>query len=113
MSKKDKQRVNVVYSTNPDYRYERQEQEDASTLPPAQQQLKIYLDRLGGGKMVSRITGFVGTTADLEALAKNLKQKCGVGGNTKDGDILIQGDNREKLIGILAKDGYKVKKAGG
>lgn len=113
MAKKDKHRTNVVYSTNPDFKYETTEREEQSTLAPAQQQLKIFLDRLGGGKMVSRITGFAGSQASLETLAKRLKQKCGVGGNTRDGDILIQGDNREKLLTILSQEGYRVKKAGG
>jgi len=113
MSKKDKGRINVVYSTNPDYTYESQPDEQQATLPPAQQNLKVYLDRLGGGKLLSRVTGFVGSTEDLEALTKFLKQKCGVGGNAKDGDILIQGDNRDKIVLLLTKEGYKVKKAGG
>src|SRR3954471_24590436 len=113
MAKKEKGRINVVYSTNPNFSYEDNEQGERSTLPPQQQNLKIYLDRIGGGKLISRINGFVGTTSDLETLGKMLKQKCGVGGNTKDGEILIQGDNREKIITILTKDGYKIKKAGG
>lgn len=113
MSKKDKKRVNVVYSTNPDFKFETDGDEEAHTLPPAQQNLKVYLDRLGGGKMLSRVTGFVGSTTDLEALTKMLKQKCGVGGNAKDGEILIQGDNRDKIVTILSAGGYKVKKAGG
>jgi translation initiation factor 1 len=113
MSKKDKNRVQVVYSTNPNFNYETESQEETQTLAPGQQQLKIYLDRLGGGKVVCRITGFVGSEADLTQLAKTLKQKCGVGGNAKEGDILIQGDKREQLLQILSKDGYKVKKAGG
>lgn len=113
MGKKDRNRTNVVYSTNPDYQYESSEPDDAHTPAPAKQQLKVYLDRLGGGKMVSRVTGFAGTGADLEALGKLLKQKCGVGGNTKDGEILIQGDNRDKIVVLLTKEGYKVKKAGG
>lgn len=114
MSKKNnKGRVNIVYSTNPDFKYEQDNNEYAQTLPPAQQNLKVYLDRLGGGKLLSRVTGFVGTADDLESLAKLLKKKCGVGGNAKDGDILIQGDNRDKIIDILTKAGYKAKKAGG
>jgi translation initiation factor 1 len=113
MSKKDKQRVNVVYSTNPNFQFEQQEDEQAETLPTNQQRLKIYLDRLGGGKLLSRVNGFIGTKEDLEALGKLLKQKCGVGGTVKDGDVLIQGDHRDKLILILAKEGYPAKKAGG
>lgn len=113
MSKKDKNRVNIVYSTNPNFSYDREEQEEQGTLSANQQNLKVYLDRMGGGKLLSRVTGFVGKTEDLEALGKMLKQKCGVGGNVKDGDILIQGDNRDKIILILTKEGYKIKKAGG
>lgn len=113
MSKKDKNRVNVVYSTNPNFNYESESNEQHETLPAAQQNLKVYLDRLGGGKLLSRVTGFVGTESDLNDLAKLLKQKCGVGGNSKDGEILIQGDNRDKIITLLTKEGYKIKKAGG
>jgi translation initiation factor 1 len=113
MSKKDKGRINIVYSTNPDYKFEHQNNEAETTLPAAQQNLKVYLDRLGGGKLLSRISGFVGTTDDLNALTKLLKQKCGVGGNSKDGEILIQGDNRDKIVTLLTKEGYKIKKAGG
>jgi len=113
MSKKDKNRVNVVYSTNPNFKFESDDNSEEVTLPPAQQNLKVYLDRLGGGKFVSRVADFVGTSSDLESLAKLLKQKCGVGGTAKDGNILIQGDHREKLIVLLTKEGYKAKKAGG
>lgn len=113
MSKKEKNRINVVYSTNPDFKFEETGDNEQSTLPPAQQNLKVYLDRMGGGKLLSRVTGFVGTDTDLDALGKLLKQKCGVGGNTKDGEILIQGDNRDKIVTLLTKEGYKIKKAGG
>lgn len=113
MSKKDKNRINIVYSTNPDFKYESGNDEQENTLPPAQQNLKVFLDRLGGGKMVSRVSGFIGSAGDLNELAKLLKQKCGVGGNSKDGEILIQGDNRDKIIALLTKEGYKIKKAGG
>jgi translation initiation factor 1 len=113
MSKKDKNRVNIVYSTNPNFKYEQDNQEEESTPGNEQQQLKVYLDRLGGGKLLSRVTGFIGKTSDLEALGKLLKQKCGVGGTVKDGEILIQGDHREKIITLLLKEGYKAKKAGG
>jgi translation initiation factor 1 len=113
MTRKEKKRINVVYSTNPNYKFEDDSSAAETTLPPAQQNLKVYLDRMGGGKLLSRVTGFSGTAADLETLAKMLKQKCGVGGNAKDGEILVQGDNRDKIVSILTKEGYKVKKAGG
>jgi len=113
MSKKEKNRVNIVYSTNPNFKFEEENSEEEVTPDKQQQQLKVYLDRLGGGKMVSRVTGFVGKTGDIEALGKLLKQKCGVGGSVKEREILIQGDHREKIITLLAKEGYKAKKAGG
>lgn len=104
----------LVYSTNPNFNPgEEDEENDNVTLKPNQQQLKVYLDRLGGGKFVSRINGFTGKTGDIELLGKLLKQKCGVGGTVKDREILIQGDHREKIILLLLKEGYKAKKAGG
>jgi translation initiation factor 1 len=113
MSKKDKTRKNVVYSTNPNFSYENSDDDVQETLPPQQQNLKLFLDRIGGGKLVTRVSGFIGNEQDLNDLTKLLKQKCGVGGNAKDGNILIQGDNRDKLLELLTKANYKAKKAGG
>jgi translation initiation factor 1 len=108
------QRQGVVYSTNHDFAYQTNEEAAASTLPPQQQQLRVQLDKKQrGGKQVTLVSGFVGTDADLQALGKLLKTKCGVGGNAKDGEILVQGDFREKVLEVLVKEGYKAKKAGG
>jgi len=102
-----------MFSTNPDFEFE-QELDDTVTAPNQQQDLRVMLDKKNrGGKAVTLITGFKGKNEDLEALGKLLKNKCGVGGSVKDGEILIQGDVRDKVMGILQKDGYKAKKAGG
>ena len=105
--------MDIVYSTNPNFKYAEESDDSLETLNKQAQNLKVYLDRLGGGKLLSRVAGFIGKTKDLESLAKMLKQKCGVGGNAKEGQILIQGDKRDKIIEILIKEGYKAKKAGG
>ncbi|MCZ4224245.1 translation initiation factor [Pedobacter rhodius] len=103
----------IMYSTNPEFEYE-QEIDDAVTVPNQQQDLRVMLDKKNrGGKAVTLITGFKGKTEDLEILGKMLKNKCGVGGSVKDGEILIQGDVKDKVMLILQKDGFKAKKAGG
>ncbi len=113
MSNKNNKRDGIVYSTNSDFEYNNFNNDDAETLPNNSQQLKIFLDRKGGGKVVSRVAGFVGSTADVEALGSALKKYCGGGGAVKDGEILIQGDHRDKILAWLTKENYKAKKAGG
>ena len=102
-----KKRVGVVYSTNPDYEYSDDSQEETATLPKNQQKLRLNMERAGrGGKTVTLVKGFVGSEEDINALCKLLKQKCGVGGAVKDGEIIIQGDHRQRLVEILKKEGY-------
>lgn len=108
-----KKRDGIVYSTNDSFEYGAGEDAEI-TLPPEEQRLKIQLDKKSrGGKQVSLITGFVGTEDDLKELGKLIKGKCGVGGSAKDGEIIIQGDLRDKILAILLEQGYKAKKAGG
>lgn len=105
---KVKKRVGVVYSTNPEYTYTEDEPKECDTLPKNQQRLRLNMERDGrGGKTVTLVKGFIGTEEDINALCKLLKQRCGVGGSVKDGDIIIQGDHRQRLIEILKNEGYK------
>ncbi len=113
MSKKNRERIGVVYSTNPDFEYEEIEEFEEETLPNNQQKLYVQLDKKQrAGKQVTLITGFVGTQEDLEILGKELKNKCGVGGSVKNGEILLQGDFRQKVMDYLIQKEYKVKQKG-
>ena len=102
--------VGVVYSTNPDYQYQYDTEPEAETLAPERQRLRVSLDRHHrGGKTVTLVTGFVGTDDDLQVLGRMLKAKCGVGGSAKEGEIIIQGDQLEKVRQALIAGGYKIK----
>ncbi len=111
MSKKN--RTGILYSTDPDFQYQSNDEPEAKTLPPAQQNLKIWLVKMGGNKVVTTVREFIGTEADLADLGKQLKSACGAGGSSKDNEILIQGDHRDKVLAWLIGKGYKAKKAGG
>lgn len=112
MAKKKKNRVGVMYSTNPDFEYEEYNDEQ-ETLPNAEQLLYVSIDRKQRkGKSVSLVEGFVGSAEDLKQLAKQLKTLCGVGGTAKNNQIIIQGDFKEKIVDFLTKEGYKAKKKG-
>ena len=106
-----KSRLGVVYSTNPDFQYQQEAEEEAETLAPAKQRLIVRIDRRQrAGKQVTLVEGFVGKSEDLAALAKTLKTKCGVGGTAKDGEITIQGDLRDKVTALLQSMGYNAKR---
>ena len=109
-----KKRLGVVYSTSNEYDYDYENQESESTLPPRQQSLRVMLDKKNRkGKAVTLITGFKGTDDDLKELGSSLKSLCGVGGTVKNGEILLQGDHRKKVLEHLKKQQYNAKQSGG
>ncbi len=114
MAKNKEDNRGFVFSTDPDFRFE-SEQEQPETLPPAQQKLRLQLEtKHRGGKIATVVMGFVGGDEDLQELAKKLKSFCGTGGSAKDGEIIIQGDHRDKMVQWFQKNGYMdVKKSGG
>ncbi|TCD02843.1 translation initiation factor [Pedobacter psychroterrae] len=104
----------IMYSTDPAFVYESESESAEEALPNNKQDLRVMLDRKNrGGKAVTLVAGFIGKDDDLEKLTKMLKTKCGVGGSCKDGEVLIQGDFRDKVVLLLQKEGYKVKRSGG
>ena len=106
-----KKRLGVVFSTNPDFTYTEEAEEETATLEPSKQNLIVSIDRKGrAGKQVTLVTGFVGTDDDLAELGRTLKVKCGVGGSAKDGEITIQGDFRDRVTALLKEMGYKAKR---
>lgn len=109
-----KSRLGTVYSTDPDFAYTTRQDEEPETLAPAAQDLRVWLDRRQrAGKVATLVRGFVGRNDDLQELARLLKTRCGVGGAAKEGEIIIQGDHRDRVIDILIRSGYRCKKAGG
>ncbi len=116
MARKNKNKDNsggFVYSTDPDFSFESGTGGEEDTLAPAQQDLRIHLQRFKGNKIATVIKGFVGDDRDLKDLGKMLKSKCGTGGSVKDGEIIIQGEKRSQVGEILRKEGYRFKNAGG
>ena len=112
MGKNKKNRKGIMYSTNPDFEYEYENQE-METLPASKQNLKVCIDKHRAGKVAVIIKDFIGTTDDLKKLGKLLKTKCGVGGSAKNGEVIIQGNVREKVMEILQKEGFHYKRVGG
>ena len=109
-----KKNRHIVYSTNPKFEYELNEDDEQETLPPGEQQLYVSIDRKKrAGKEVTLVEGFIGAEEDLKDLAKMLKNKCGVGGSAKDNEIIIQGNHKDKIARLLEEEGFRVKKKGG
>ncbi len=104
-------RSHIVYSTNPGFTSE--DNADVTAPSPHRQNLRIHLDRRGGGKIVTVVRGYIGNIQDINALGKELKKKCGVGGSVKNNEILIQGNVREKVLKILIEKGFSAKPSGG
>ncbi len=110
MSNKHKNRDGIVFSTNPDYNYQLNTPSEAETLEPSKQLLRVITDsKLRAGKIVTLVQGFIGKQHDLEALAKMLKTSCGVGGSAKDGEIILQGNFKDRIKTLLTQKGYRVK----
>lgn len=106
-----KKRLGVVYSTDPNFRYEQEAEPEVETLEPSKQNLIVAIDRRArAGKQVTLVKGFVGSEDDLASLGKTLKVKCGVGGTAKDGEITLQGDLRDKVVALLQSMGYRAKR---
>ena len=102
-----KDRLNVVYSTNPDFKYETEDEEEMPTPDKKQQKLRVSIEKKGrGGKTETVISGFIGKEEDMKDLGKMLKTKCGVGGSIKEGEILIQGEFKQRIIDLLKAEGY-------
>jgi translation initiation factor 1 len=109
-----KDRLGMVYSTNPDFKFQQPEEAQTQTPQPSKQNLRVMVEKKNrGGKVVTLVTGFIGTEDDLKELGKVLKSKCGVGGSIKDGEIIIQGSFADRIVQILSDSGYRVKKSGG
>lgn len=113
MGGKKNKPTGIVYSTNPDFVYKSNEPEEAETLPNNKQDLRVMLDKkLKGGKKATLVTGFIGTETDLADLAKKLKNLCAAGGSSANGEILVQGDFKQKIMDYLVKNGYRAKFSG-
>ena len=114
MSKSRSKREGIVFSTDPDFEFRYEQDDQIPTPAPSAQKLRVHLDRgLKGGKVATVVRGFIGADSDLESLGKTLKSKCGVGGAVKDAEIILQGDHRNKIIEYLLKEGYSNTKASG